>query len=435
MSWGFKRVELVNAGDQGSAAGTRATDKMLARLLVVNEVSAAALEHPSSGGVFCVVADATVRYFSYFEVSVFELDEEAGEVVLRAQCPLRELGSGSPYRQSIAEGLVGVAVRERRSVLVNDVSGDPRYVPPPEGLPQPAAELCVPIFKSGRVAGVIDVESQKKDAFGEGDRLALEAVANMVGLALHAADFHEELERQIEELSEAHCQLVHSERLAVVGRLTSRVAHEIRNPLSTIGGFARRIARRKDLDETARSYARVIVEEVERLERLLAGIMDFARPGLPEKRPTDLNALLERSLSLCEDARGVKEIAVRKSLDPDLPPIQADPGQLEQVFINVLRNAFDAIEGTGEVSILTARSGDQVVVRISDTGGGIEPEVLAHIFDPFFTTKRGGTGLGLAVASKIVEDHGGHIIIDSEPGKGAHVNIRLPIGDQPATGA
>ena len=156
-------MELVNAGDQGSAAGTRATDKMLARLLVVNEVSAAALEHPSSGGVFCVVADATVRYIT----DVFELDEEAGEVVLRAQCPLRELGSGSPYRQSIAEGLVGVAVRERRSVLVNDVSGDPRYVPPPEGLPQPAAELCVPIFKSGRVAGVIDVESQKKDAFGD----------------------------------------------------------------------------------------------------------------------------------------------------------------------------------------------------------------------------------------------------------------------------
>jgi len=195
------------------------------------------------------------------------------------------------------------------------------------------------------------------------------------------------------------------------------------------------MARREDLDEKARSYALVIVEEVERLERLLAGIMDFARPGLPEKRPTDLNALLERSLSLCEGAREGKEIAVRKNLDPGLPSIQADPGQLEQVFINVLRNAFDAIEETGEVSILTGRSGDQIMVRISDTGGGIEPEVLAHIFDPFFTTKRGGTGLGLAVASKIVDDHGGQITIGSEPGKGTHVNIRLPIGDQPAESA
>jgi len=420
----------VDSPERGASAGAPATDKMLARLLVVNEVSAAALEHPSRGGVFCVVADAVVRHFSYFEVSVFELDEEASEVVLRAQCPLRELGSGPPYRQSISEGLLGVAVRERRSVLVNDVSRDKRYVPPPEGLPQPAAELCVPIFKAGRVAGVIEVESQEKNAFGEGDRLALEAIANMVGLALHAAEFHEELERQLGELRDAQCQLVNSERLAVVGRLTSRVAHEIRNPLSTIGGFARRVARREDLDEKARGHAQVIVEEVERLERLLAGIMNFARPGLPEKRPTDLNAVLERSLSLCEDAREGKNIAIRRDLEPDMPAIQADPGQLEQVFINILRNAFDAIEDAGEVSILTARSGDQAVVRISDTGGGIEPGVLAHIFDPFFTTKRGGTGLGLAVASKIADDHGGHISIDSEPGRGTHVNIRLPIGQQ-----
>jgi len=404
------------------------TDKMLARLLVVNEVSAAALEHPSRGGVLRVVADSIVRHFSYFEVSVFELDEEAAEVVLRAQSPPRDLGTGPPYRQSISDGLLGVAVREARSVLVNDVATDPRYIPPPDGLPQPAAELCVPIFKSGRVAGVIDVESQEKNAFGEGDRVALEAIANMVGLALRAAEYHEELERQLEELREAQCQLVHSERLAVVGRLTSRVAHEIRNPLSTIGGFAHRIARRADLDEKAREYAQIIVEEVKRLEHLLAGIMNFARPGLPHKQPTNLNALVERSLSLCEDARKGKQIRIRKDLDPAMPPIQADPGQLEQVFINVLRNAFDAIEDTGEVSILTERSGHHAVVRISDTGGGIEPEVLAHIFDPFFSTKEGGTGLGLAVASKIVEDHDGHIIIGSEPGRGTHVSIRIPLG-------
>lgn len=400
---------------------------VLARMAVLVEVSAAALRHPSHGGIYGAVARSIARHFDYLEVSVFEVREREGAAVLAAQWPAHELGQSPPYRQPLGEGLVGLAAREGRSVVVNDVGRDPRYVAPPRGRGQCKAELCTPVFLGEEVAAVIAVESREANAFGDGDRLALEAIANMVGLALQAAREHEELERQCQQVRQAQCQLVHSERLADVGRLASRVAHEIRNPLSTIGGFARRILRLDGLGEPAARYAAVIVEETERLERLLGGIMDFVRPGQPEKRATDLNAILRRALDMSEAARVGKDIRVVESLAPDLPPVLADPGQMEQVFINLIRNAFDAIAEAGTVEVASRRVGDDVLVSIEDTGVGIAPEQLARIFDPFFSTKPGGTGLGLSVASKIIDDHGGRILIGSEAGKGTHARVRLRI--------
>jgi signal transduction histidine kinase len=400
---------------------------MLSRLVVVNEVSAAALRHPAAEEIYRVVAESIWRSFSYLVASVFEVRPADREVVLVAQAPPREL-STPPYRQPLDAGLVGVAIRERSSVLVNDVARDPRYVRPPAAPPGGLSELCVPVLRDGEVAAVLDVECRAPNAFGESDRLALESIANVVGLALHAAETHAALERQIEALRDAQCQLLDSERLADVGRLTSQVAHEIRNPLTTIGGFARRIAEKGQGDERTLRYASIIVEEVERLERLLAGVMDFVRPGPPQKAPTDINALVARALAACEGELQGKHIAIEKHLHPDLPEALVDPDQIEQVFVNILKNAFDSIPDRGTVTVLTERAADSLVIRVSDTGMGIAPDDLANVFDPFYTTKPGGTGLGLAVASKIVDDHGGRILIGSEAGKGTHVNIRLPLG-------
>ncbi|HRT97790.1 MAG TPA: ATP-binding protein, partial [Planctomycetota bacterium] len=171
-----------------------------------------------------------------------------------------------------------------------------------------------------------------------------------------------------------------------------------------------------------------IVEETERLERLLGGIMDFVKPGEPRKVPTDVNLALQRALVQCEPAREGKRIRVTEKLEPALPPILADASQLEQAFANLIRNAFEAIPRAGEVTVASERGRDGVIVTISDTGRGIEPEQLARIFDPFFSTKSGGTGIGLTVAAKIVDDHGGRILIGSEPGKGTHARVRLPLG-------
>lgn len=402
--------------------------RVLARLQVVNEVSQVALGLPSREGIYRAVAESIVRHFSYYEASVFEVRAAEAFVVLVAQAPPREIGRGPAYRQPLEAGVIGLAVRERRTVIVADASKDPRYVQPPGREVHCASELCTPVVKDGSVVAVIDVECCEANSFGESDRLALEAIANVVGLALHATDTHEALERQLEQLRQAQCQLILSERLADVGRLTSRVAHEIRNPLSTIGGFGRRILRVPDLSPQAARYATIIVEETARLERLLGGIMDFVRPGEPQKAPTDVNLAIRRALVKCEPAREGKEVRVIERLDPALPQVVADASQLEQAFANLLRNAFEAIAATGEVTVASERGRDGVIVTISDTGRGIEPEQLARIFDPFFTTKAGGTGIGLTVAAKIVDDHGGRILIGSEPGKGTHARVRLPFG-------
>lgn len=404
-------------------------DRMLSRLQVLNEVSVAALEHSSRGGIYQAVAESIVRHFSYFVASVFEVREAEGEAVLVSQSPPRDLAAAASYRQPLAAGLVGVAARGRQSVIANDVSRDARYVPAPGRSVECASELCTPVVKGGVVVAVIDVECCERDAFGESDRLALEAIANMVGLALHAAEVHEALERQLQQLRDAQCQLVMSERLADVGRLTARVAHEIRNPLATIGGFGRRILRVGGPDGKVAEYARVIVDETTRLERLLAGIMNFVRPGQPQKELMDLNAVLRRALHLCEEGRSGKHIRVVEQLDPDLPLILADAKQLEEVFMHLIRNAYDSIAGEGAVEVGTRRADGMVLVSLSDTGSGIPPDQLARVFDPFFTTKPGGAGLGLTVASKIIDDHGGRIVLGSEPGKGTHVRVHLPIGE------
>ena len=246
------------------------------------------------------------------------------------------------------------------------------------------------------------------------------------------AGTHDGLERQREQARDTQCQVVLGERLADVGRLTSRVAHEIRNPLSTIGGFCHRILRLEGLDERVARDVHVILEETEGLERLLGGIMDFVRLGQPDKRPTDLNAVLKRALLACEAARGGKPIRVVERYAPDLPPILADAEQIEQVFVNLIKNAYDAIADVGTVEVSSQRLGGEVLVSITDTGVGIAPDQLARIFDPFFSTKPGGTGLGLSMASKIIDDHRGRIIIGSEEGKGTHARVRLPIGNLPS---
>jgi len=402
--------------------------RVLARFQVINEVSQVALGLPSREGIYRAVAESIVRHFSYFEASVFEVRPAEAEVVLVAQAPPREMDREPAYRQPLEVGVIGLAVRERRTVIVADASKDPRYVQPPGREVHCASELCTPVVKDGNIVAVIDVECREADSFGESDRLALEAIANVVGLALHATDTHEALERQLAQLRQAQCQLILSERLADVGRLTSRVAHEIRNPLSTIGGFGRRILRVRALPPQAARYATIIVEETERLERLLGGIMDFVKPGEPRKVPTDVNLALQRALVQCEPAREGKRIRVTEKLEPALPPILADASQLEQAFANLIRNAFEAIPRAGEVTVASERGRDGVIVTISDTGRGIEPEQLARIFDPFFSTKSGGTGIGLTVAAKIVDDHGGRILIGSEPGKGTHARVRLPLG-------
>ncbi len=246
------------------------------------------------------------------------------------------------------------------------------------------------------------------------------------------------LERQVEartaELRAAQDQLVRTEKLSALGKLSASVAHEINNPLAGILTFAKLVSR--TLSEGAPDPARrekllahlaLIERETQRCSAIVKNLLDFARERPLVPKPLDPNAALEEALSLIAHQMQMQGIALEKDLAP-LPLVEADFGQLRQAFVNVAMNACEAMGRAGRLTVRTrpAQGEWAVDVVFSDTGPGIPPERLSRIFDPFFTTKEKGTGLGLSVVYGIVERHGGRIRVDSQVGQGTTFTIRLP---------
>jgi signal transduction histidine kinase len=222
-------------------------------------------------------------------------------------------------------------------------------------------------------------------------------------------------------------RLAHSERLASVGEMSAYIAHEIRNPLVAIGGFANSLLKTSCPDENCRRKARIIVDEVRRLEVVLRSIMNFARPLEPQKQLASLNRILTEACSLYRQIFRSRKIKLRKKLARDLPEIRFDPTLIKQAVINIIRNAVESMPSGGELTLQTEVCWDHVILIISDTGHGMPSEVVKNIFNPFFTTKQDGMGIGLAMTKKIIEDHGGEITIQSLAGAGTTFNICLPI--------
>jgi two-component system, NtrC family, sensor kinase len=240
----------------------------------------------------------------------------------------------------------------------------------------------------------------------------------------------EKVEQRSRQLKKIQAQLMQSEKLASLGRLASGMAHEINSPLTGILTFSHLLMRRlKDHPELQRELE-LIVRETTRVSVIVRGLLDFARESKPQKRPCNINELILQTLSLVERQAVFHDIRIVKSLDPQVPMILADANQIQQVFMNILLNAADAMPAGGVLTITSNLNPEDsfVQVRFSDTGTGIPEENLNRIFDPFFTTKadKKGTGLGLAVSYGIIDRHRGQIEVQSEEGKGTTFTIKLP---------
>lgn len=230
-------------------------------------------------------------------------------------------------------------------------------------------------------------------------------------------------------------ETLRKERLAYIGAFAANLAHEIKNPLSGIKGAAQLLQRKSRADAT--EYASIIVKEAERLDAILNGMLDFSRPSRLIRKPINIHKVLDSAVFLLQE--GLKPETIRKEYDPSLPPVFGDEGQLTQVFLNLIKNAKEAIEPDGAIQIGTrmitefhlvdvgSKGGKMASVEIKDNGSGIRPEDIERIFTPFFTTKPKGTGLGMAISLKIIKEHGGLLKIDSAPGKGTSVTVFLPV--------
>jgi two-component system NtrC family sensor kinase len=223
-------------------------------------------------------------------------------------------------------------------------------------------------------------------------------------------------------------QLLQTEKLSALGRLLASLAHEINNPLQALRSGLRLLARPNLTDEKRQQYVATLDKEVERLIQTTVQTLDFARPSRIGKKSTDLNQLLQETLVLVNKQFQRNKIEAILELMPNLPAIYVVPDQIKQVFLNLILNAIDALPGGGELRLATGYIPEDnlVVTTLADNGRGMSPEILNSIYEPFFSTKEAGTGLGLSISYSIVEAHGGHIEVESQPGIGSQFMVYLP---------
>ncbi len=264
----------------------------------------------------------------------------------------------------------------------------------------------------------VDIKSMSNDELGE-----LADAFNIMASALQERD------EKLKELTRSRVK--RSERLAMIGKLSANVAHELNNPLTGIVTYSHLLLERMPAEHQYTDYVDKIVIQANRCRDIIRGLLDFARQREPNKTLCDVNSVLQECMSLLENQALFHNIQITKELDPKLPSAVIDPSQIERVFMNIIINAAEAMEGYGNLTLATGFDPIEhfIEVIIADTGHGIAEEDMRRIFDPFFTTKEvgHGTGLGLAISYGIVKEHGGSILVESTVGKGTTFTIRLPV--------
>jgi signal transduction histidine kinase len=238
----------------------------------------------------------------------------------------------------------------------------------------------------------------------------------------------EQLQSNREEIERLHrTQMSRAEHLSTLGELATGLAHEIRNPLAGISGVVEIIARDLPANSPACAVVKDVRLEIAQINRIITDLLETARPRLPHARRGDLNTTVEHSVMLARQQALSKPITIDFQRNANLTQVEHDSDQIHQVLLNLLLNAIQAINGSGFVKVGIEEIGDRVAITVADTGRGIAPEHLPNIFKPFYTTKGNGTGLGLSLAKRIVEEHQGTIEVTSVPGQGTSMAVYLPL--------
>ncbi len=331
----------------------------------------------------------------------------------------------------VDQGPLALAVLRKLPYHHHEAVDGPGVPPALEGKYKAPEFFVVPLVVKDRATGVILVDNQASGRPLESEPLhVLQMFATQAALVLENAHLYSTIETNNRELLLIRERMLESDRLAALSSLASGMAHEIRNPLVSIGGFARRIAKLVEPNSPLRGYVEVIQEEVTRLEKLLREILDFTGENLSYYGDHELAKLIEDTLILVQRDLDANKIKVVREF-AQLPRLHCDDRQMKQVFYNLFQNAVQAMAHGGTLTIRTfpveRPDGLYAAAAISDTGGGIPMEVLHNIFNPFFSTKDYGTGLGLAIAQRIVSRHYGQIEVNNEMGKGVTFIVTLPV--------
>ncbi len=361
--------------------------------------------------------------------SVLLLDDSREWLDLRASCGAGEAYLNKP-RLSVAESLLGIVLRRKKPIQVENVQTSSRYqnveIARREGL---ISLLSVPLVFGGQAIGALSVYTGKPHVFSNEEVRILFALADLSAIAIEKARLYERIV-DVEE------QMRQNEKLSALGLLAAEVAHEIRNPLTVMKMLYHSLDLKFAKGDPRARDAEMMREKMEHLNKIVEQILDFARTAEPEFVPVSLNELIDELGLLTRHKLTQQNIQLARKLEPELPPVMGDPTQLEQAFLNLILNAVEAMPNGGQLTIvsraLSASEGSgkptHVIVEFKDTGHGMTKEQRARAFTSLIkTTKRKGSGLGLAIVARICEAHRARIEIKSNPGRGTTIGITLPL--------
>ena len=365
--------------------------------------------------------------------TVYELDEEKSELFIRiARGEKKEPVERIKFE--LGQGISGHVVQSGQPMVIQDVRKEKRFSPKFDRITgfRTRSMICVPLILRGKTIGALQVLNKKSgDLFTQIDVELLTSMSQQIAVAMENAKLYRRLEKKFElnarELKTAQDKLIRSERLVAMSHLVQGVAHEIRNPVTTIGGFARRIKKILKRDPEVDKYLNAILEESERLESLVRQVHEYTKVLAATLAMDDIRATLHEVVNKFEPIAQQQGVSLVTKIDESLPLTRMASSQIMTALSNIMENALEAMPNGGELVLEAKQRNSQLFIKILDTGHGIRQEYLNSVYDPFFSSKTHGAGLGLAVVYQIVKNHDGEITIQSKEGKGTSVTIQLPV--------
>jgi two-component system NtrC family sensor kinase len=407
-------------------------------LMVLNSIAQTLTESMDLGDSLQRTLRQMIELFGLDASSIYLLEEK--DSTLR---PVAAVGQRSEYARSFPKVAVQADMLQQiNAVHATFLSVQGLPLPPPlkdlirkEGI---ASAYVVVLWAKNRVLGGLVVGSRTRREFSPADVNLLIAVGSQISSAMQRTLLYEEARQAYENLRRTQEQLLQSGKMAAVGQLISGVAHELNNPLTAILGYSQLLTSTGPSSPQGLEYANKLYKQAQRTHRIVQNLLSFSRQHKPERVAVRLNQILEETLALRDYDLRMSNIRVHFELDPELPATAADPHQLQQVFLNMVNNAVDAILENSTDGDLWVRSGaaaDVLFVEFTDSGSGVQDP--SRVFDPFYTTKPvgKGTGLGLSICYGIITEHGGTIHVRNAPERGASFRIELPLKAKAANDA
>jgi len=434
-------------------ASTERLEDLVFKLGTLNDMVEMAARIPKIEDLLAHVLDRTMRAVSATIGSIMLLDRE--RQVLRMAVGRGHVDHEGPRVEvRVGEGIAGRVVELGEAVLVEDIEKDPRFAKVNDPKYGGGSFICMPLRVGERIVGVVNLARKENppgsssQSFASTDLQFLNALMTYTAYAVDNARLFEEARQAAQRLEEvvedqklrltlAQQQMVQAAKLTALGELVAGVAHELNNPLTVLLGTADMIE--AEASESIQRHVRLMREALSSAQYVVRGLLTFGRQMPLQKTRVDLAELIERVLGLTFGELHVSDVSIQKEIAGGLPPVWADANQLQQVLVNLVTNAKQAmasVEGDRRLTISASRvAPDRVRLRVTDTGPGIPADTIGKVFDPFVTTKSEGTGLGLSISYGIVREHGGTLSVDSLPGRGATFTVELPIEGSPAAAA